>query len=578
MLRSEHWATGRRLCLALLTCAGLWMAPTAMAEAGAPDTILINGYVITLAPSAETADSVAIRAGTISAVGRKADLIKLAGPGTAIVDLKGKTVIPGLIDSHSHFLRAGLHYSESVDISAATTVADALAIIGAATGLTPPGEWIVVHGGWHSNQFAERRPPSPAELDEVAPDNPVFLLQGYELLLLNRPALAKLNITSAASLPAPMKVEVDANGKPTGVVLTTGSSIKVNQMLAAIRGPDNQAHAARNTKVFFQALNRVGLTGFIDDGGLAGPGQYEPVKELWRKGELTVRVRYNLFSLKAGQESDDLQSLLATVRPEPEDAWLRWMGVGELMTGGMYFSSTNENPQPPTSETKQRAAEFALWVAKRGYTLDVHAPTDLAASAILDVYEEVDRQVDIGPLRWRLSHCETCSDRTLERMRALGVSLLVQNALYFDTDGFVKRYDATTVRRAPPIMSAARLGVRVAAGSDATVVSPYNPFVGLGWLVTGKTLSGATTRAPSELVPRLDALRMYTTENAWLSFEESQRGSIEVGKLADIVVLDRNYLTVPADEIQAIKPVATIVGGKFVYHDPRALDLPARRR
>lgn len=563
--------------LAISSCALLLSTPSGASDPDHADMILINGRIITLSQSGEIAEAVAIDGEHIASTGKNADVRKLAGPGTRVIDLKGQTVIPGLIDSHSHFLRAARHYSASVDISEAKTVGDALDIIRTAAAKAPAGEWIVIHGGWHANQFAERRPPSPTELDAAAPNNPVFLLQGYELLLLSRLALAKLDITSADSLPPPMKVELDESGTPTGVVITTGNSMKVNQLLASIRSSDEN-DAVRNSRSFFQALNRAGLTGFIDDGGLSGPEQYEAVKTLWRSGELTVRVRYNIFSLKNGKEIEDLQSSLATIRPPREDDWLRLMGVGELMTAGMYISSSAENPQPPSIEAKERAAEFALWVAKRGYTLDVHAPTDLTASAILDVYEETNRQVDIRPLRWRISHCETCTDKTLQRMGALGVSMLVQNALYFDTDDFLKRYDEKIVRRAPPIMSAVRAGVRVGAGSDATVVSPYNPFVALGWLVSGKTLLGQPTRARNELVPRMDALRMYTIDNAWMSFEEKQRGSIEKGKLADIVVLDRNYLTVRADEIQAIKPVATIVGGKIVYHDPAKLHPSSARR
>jgi len=556
------------LDLMLLAAIATAAAPAAVA---APDLILRNGKVITVAASDHQA--LAISDGKIAAVGSDAEISRLAGTGTAVVDLGGRTVIPGLIDSHIHAIRAGAEYLDTIDLGDAASLADVTRLLRAAAAAAPKGSWLIVRGGWHRNQLAERRVPTPAELDAAAPDNPAFVLHQYDTIVLNQAGVAALGVSGPDSLPAPLQAELDAKGAPTGVVKVMGGSVQVSEILARISRPTPK-DKVEGTARYFRALNGAGLTGFTDAGGVEGSSRYQPVFILWREGRLTLRVRYNIQSVTPGRELAEVQAATQLTPPGFGDDWLSALGLGEYMTKGMFDTSPLKGA-PKTPEAIKEALVYATWAAQNGYSLEVHVTHDATAAAFLDIYEEVNRTTPIAPLRWKFAHCEDCSDLTLKRMASLGMALAAQDRLYFDAAPYIAARGLEAVRRAPPVMTAQRLGVKVGAGTDATVPTPWNPFVALQWLVSGRSATGQETRAASELPSRLEALRMYTLDNAWMSFEEDERGSIEPGKFADLVILDRDYMTVPENEIGRIRPLATIVGGKVVFSTGVLRALPA---
>jgi predicted amidohydrolase YtcJ len=274
---------------------------------------------------------------------------------------------------------------------------------------------------------------------------------------------------------------------------------------------------------------------------------------------MTVRVAYSLNGQTAGAERDELARLTTLLPMRFGDDMLRFNGIGERITFGMY-----NNPKPADADKEQFYA-IATWAATRGMSITVHWGSDASVDQLLSIFERVNREIPIAPLRWSIAHLNDASERTLTRMRALGVGWTVQDAMYFGGDQFVRQSGAEAAKRVPPVMTAKRHGVVVGAGTDAHRVASYNPFTALQWFLDGKTVGGLAMRGPEETPNREDALRFYTSGSAWFSHDEGVRGTLEVGKLADLAVLSSDYMTVPVDQVGAIESVLTMVGGKVVY-------------
>jgi predicted amidohydrolase YtcJ len=543
---------------ALVLSAGVARAQTA-------DAILFDGKIVTLDGKASIVQALAIHDSRILATGSNEQIEKLAGAHTKRIDLDGHTVIPGLIDAHIHAIRAGLTFATTLDWTGVANIHDALKTIREAALHSHPGQWIAVVGDWNKNQFAERRAPTPQELAQAAPNNPVYVQHLYDFAVLNPAALKALNITAQTKVPPAGKVLLDDKGQPTGVI-EAGGNVPTLARLYGRLPKATFAEEVKGTRAFFRTLSRFGVTGVIDEGG-GGlfPANYQPLFTVWRKGELTMRVRFDLMSQHHGKEFADLKDFTQMLPPRFGDDKLRFLGLGEVPVWGMHDGALNvRKPFNPSPEAKKELREIAGWAAQHGYTLHIHASSDHSASQILDIFEEINKTTPIAKLRWQIAHIEDASDDTLRRMKALGIGWAVQDRLYYGGE-YIKSHDAKTLRRAPPIVTAMHMGLVVSGGTDAIAVSPYNPFLSLYWELTGKTVSGSTTRARDELPSRIDALKTYTVNGAWMSFEEGQRGSLTPGKLADLAVLDRDYLTVPVDDIAKTQSLLTLLGGHAVY-------------
>jgi len=533
------------------------LACTAPAQAQFADTILLNGKVVVY--GASPAQALAVRDGKIVAIGASADIRALAGSATRVIDLGGRTVIPGLIDSHIHAIRAGLSFTTEVHWIGVRTLAEALDRIRAAVARAPRGAWLIVAGGWTERQFTEDRRPTQAEIVAAAPDHHVYIQQLYSRVLLDPGGADALGLARNEGLASRLTVERDGAGQPTGWL--TGDNRAISDLFDLLPRPSD-AQKVEGTRAFFRALNAVGITGVMDPGGynLSIP-DYQPLFRVWREHGLTLRVRYSLSAPRRGHELEDFQELTQLLPMGTGDEWLRFNGVGENVTWGMYNNDT------PTEAQKDALVAVLRWAVSRGLTATFHWHNDRAVHHLLDVLERVNAETPVTNLRWSIAHLNDASLASLQRIKAMGLGWLVQNAFYFRGEAFLGQRGADLARISPPIVSALHMGIPVGGGTDAHRVMSYLPFVSLQWMLDGKTAGGIAMRAPEQLPTRLEALRLYTEGSAWFSFEDDVRGALAAGKLADLAVLSKDYLTVPVDEIGGIVSQLTMVGGRIVYAD-----------
>jgi len=545
----------RFIGLFALVVLGLFL--TGAARAQTADIILVNGKILTLDERSSVQQALAVSDGRISALGRSAEIMKLAGRKTRVVNLRGRTVIPGLIDSHIHAIRAALSYSVEVNWIGTSSLTEALARIRDAARAAKPGDWVIVAGGWTPDQFQEKRRPTQAELAAAAPDHPVYVQLFYGWAMMTPAAFKLFGITSDADVPPRGKLDRDANGSPTGGI--SGDTATITALFARLPSPSFEQRV-EGTRKFFRELNRLALTGVIDPGGFGmAPRDYQALFKVWQDRTLTLRIAYTVFAQKRGSELEDYRNLTQLVPMGFGDEMLRFNGIGENVAWGMY------NNDSPSEADKAQFYEIAKWAAERKMSLNMHWHNDRSIGQLLDIFERVNREAPIKDLRWAIAHLNDASAPTLERMKALGVGWALQDAMYFDGERFQRDKGAEAARRAPPMKTALKIGVKVGAGSDAHRVASYNPFVALRWMLDGKTVGGAALRGPEETPTREEALRMYTMGSAWLAHDEGRRGSLELGKLADLAVLSRDYLTAPVEQIGGIESLLTMVGGRIVY-------------
>jgi predicted amidohydrolase YtcJ len=548
------------IALLLALAAAGFASPTRAQDA---DTVLLNGKIVTLDSAAPLAEALAVRDGRIIAVGRSADIRALAGVSTRVVDLAGRTVIPGLIDSHMHAIRAALFYATEVNWIGTKSIPEAMARIKTAAQRAKPGQWIIVAGGWTEQQFQEKRRPTQAELLAAAPDHPAYVQLFYNAALLTPAGFKALNIAADADVPPNGKIERDASGNPTGWI--AGDNPTISGLFDKLPLPTFD-ESVEGTRQFFRELNRLGMTGVSDPGGFnLTAASYQPLFKLWQDRALTVRVVYSLFAQRRGKELEDYQAVTQMLPMGFGDDWLRFNGIGENVAWGMY---NNDNP---TEAQKEQLYQIYKWAASQRMTVTQHWNPNRSVHHLLDVLDRVNRETPIAPLRWSIAHLNDATPEHLAHMKALGVGWLMQNAMFFQGEAFLKARGNEVMRLTPPIMTALKLGLSIGGGTDAHRVMSYNPFVSLQWIVDGKTVGGTLTRDEEQLPSREEALRLYTLGSTWFTHDDGKRGSLARGKLADLAVLTKDYLTVPTGEIGGIESVLTMVGGRIVYAaDPYA--------
>ena len=548
--------TGARWFARLLLAALAFGTMPAFAQ-NAAETILVGGKIVTLDEAGSIQEALAVRDGRVLATGGAAAIRALAGPDTRVIELAGRTVIPGLIDSHMHAIRAALFSATEVNWIGTHSIADATERIRAASAAAKPGQWIIVAGGWTPQQFTEKRRPTQGEILAVAPTNPVYIQLFYGAALLTPAGFTALNIANDADVPPHGKIERDVAGAPTGWI--EGDNPTITALFDKLPLP-NFDQSIAGTQSFFRELNRLGLTGVSDPGGFnLTPASYQPLFQVWRDHKLTLRVIYSIFAQRPGKELEDYQTLTQMLPMGFGDDMLRFNGIGENVAWGMY---NNDNP---TDAQKEQYYTIAKWAAARGVTLTQHWNNAKSVHQLLDVFDRVNGEIPLAPLRWSIAHLNDATPEDLRRMKALGVGWLMQDAMYFGGEAFLKEHGEEAMKRTPPIKMALNLGLKIGGGTDAHRVMSYNPFVSLQWMVDGKTVAGMKTRDADESPSRIEALRFYTQGSAWFTFDDHKRGSLTAGKLADLAVLSKDYLTVPTDEIGAIESVLTMVGGRIVY-------------
>lgn len=531
------------------------------------DLIVTGGRIHTLVAAAPVAEALAVADGRVLAAGTAADVLRHRGPGTQVIDAAGRTVIPGLIDSHIHSIRGGLNFNLELRWDGVPSLSDALQRLREQAQRTPPPQWVRVVGGWSEFQFAERRLPTLAEVNAAAPETPVFILYLYGFALLNRAALRAVGYTRDTPDPPGGEIQRDRRGEPTGLLIARPNAGILYGTLA--RGPrlgfDDQLNSSRH---FNRELNRLGVTSVIDAGGgfQNYPDDYRVVEHMHEQGQLTLRIAYNLFTQQPGEELADFQRWAGMTRPGQGDAFYRMNGAGEML---VFSAADFENflePRPDLAATMEAELERVVRLfAEQRWPFRLHATYDESIRRFLDVFERVNRDIPFDGLRWWFDHAETISPRSLERTRALGGGIAVQHRMAYQGEHFLARYGAAAAAESPPIRRMLSMGIPVGGGTDATRVASHNPWVALRWLVSGRTVGGAMLYPEANRLDRLEALRLFTTGSAWFSGEEREKGVLAAGRFADLAILSDDYFAVPEAEIGGIESLLTMVDGRVVH-------------
>ncbi|MGE8224317.1 MAG: amidohydrolase [Stenotrophomonas sp.] len=531
--------------------------------------IIRNARITTLDPALPNAQALVVQDGRIVAVGSDEEIMRGWAAEATILDGQGRRLIPGLNDSHTHLIRGGLNYNLELRWDGLRSLADAMAMLKAQVDRTPAPQWVRVVGGFSETQFQEKRLPTLQELNEIAPDTPVFLLHLYDRALLNRAALRACGYTKETKDPPGGQIARDSLGNPTGLLLAKPNALILYATLA--KGPRLPIeYQANSTRHFMRDLNRLGITSVIDAGGgfQNYPEDYQVIEQLHRDDQLTVRIAYNLFTQKQGQEMADFERWTDMLTPRQGDDLLRHNGAGEMLVfSAADFELFNEPRPELPAELEPELHDVVKLLVRKRWPFRIHATYDESITRILDVYEQVNREMPFDGLRWFIDHAETITPRNIERIRALGGGIAVQHRMAYQGEAFVQRYGVEAARHTPPVKRMLAEGVPVGAGTDATRVASYNPWVALSWLVTGRTVGGLPLYGEENLLEREQALRLWTQGSAWFSGDEASKGTLKVGQLADFSLLSADFFRVDDHQIADITSVLTVVGGKVVHAD-----------
>lgn len=544
------------------------------------DIIIINAKIATQNEQREFADSVAIKGEKFIFVGGEREAMNFKGDKTRIIDANRKTVIPGLNDSHTHLIRGGLNYNLELRWDGVDSLADALEMLKIQVQNTPAPQWVRVVGGWTEFQFKEKRMPTLEEINKVSPDTPVFILHLYDRALLNGAALRAIGYDKNTPDPPGSEIQRNKNGDPTGILIARPNAAILYSALA--KGPklsfDDQLNS---TRLFMRELNRFGITSVIDAGGgfQNYPDDYKVIEQLHRENLLTTRIAYNLFTQKPKAELQDFERWTDMLKPRQGDDFYRHNGAGEMLvfSAADFEDFLEPRPDLPVAMEDELYRVVKL-LAENKWAFRLHATYDESITRALNVYERVHREIPIDDLGWFIDHAETISEKNIERIKTLGGGIAIQHRMAYQGEYFADRYGTMQLKHSPPIQQMLGAGVPVGAGTDATRVASYNPFVSLYWLVSGRSIGGMQMYDDTNCLDRMEALRLWTIGSSWVSGENGVKGSIEVGQLADLAVLSKDFFTITDEEIKSLESVLTIVGGKIVYaggdfaeHAPPAL-------
>ena len=496
------------------------------------DTVVTNGKILTVDAGFRIVSAVAINGGRIVALGTNGEIARYAGPNTRVIDVAGATVIPGLIDNHFHFTRGADTWHQQARFEGVDSRREALRVLAARVASRSPGDWIMVQGGWTPRQFADAQGGLTGftlqELDGVAPKNPLFVQEGYSVVYANSLALKAVGLNPADG----------ARRSATGLV-----SFQPPFALYDAMPRTSPAQREQNLTDFLHELNSTGLT------GVYSLGQSDFLAARAAKGPLPVRLWETLpFSAADPASAARAAALIERSRPNQFDGQFGIFGLGEVLYGPFFDLAPRTDPWP--AEIMNEYGKLAAAAARAGWHVHQHVINNNAVTDLLDTLEKVNATQRIDRLRWTMGHVYDISRENIARAKALGMTLGVHGA-------------AMQAGAHMPLRRIADSGIVFGLGTDATIVSHYSPFITLGWVVSGLDAGG--NRVLDETLTREEALIAHTRSNAYLFFQENALGSLEVGKQADLVVLDRDYMTVPAAQIKHIRPTLTMVGGRVVY-------------
>lgn len=532
------------------------------------DVVVRNAKIFTGDPGRPAATAIGIRDGRVTVLGDDADVLSQVSADTTVIDAQNRRVIPGLNDSHLHVIRGGLNYVLELRWDGVPSLTIAMQMLREQAARTPRGQWVRVVGGFTKEQFAEKRLPTLAELNQAAPDTPVFILNLYQSALLNRAALEAAGFSKETPNPRGGQIVRGRRGEPTGMLLAAPGALLLYSTLA--KAPQLSASDQKtSTRQYLRELNRFGLTSAIDAAGgfQQFPDNYGTVMELAEEGNLSVRIAYHLFPQVAGQEIDDLKRWIGMVEPGAGNEYLRLNGAGENLTWAAADFENFSEPRPELSRDYEVEFEKAVrLLLENGWGFRLHATYDETIRRDLAVFDKLASEgLFAGNSQWLFDHAETISPSSIDRVAVLGGSISVQNRMSFQGEAFMNRYGAAAAADAPPIRRMLDHGLVVGAGTDATRVSSYNPWVALHWLVSGRTLGNTPLYPRANRVSRERALQMYTEAGATLTGEHAVKGALRAGYYGDLAILSDDFFAVEEDAIPHIESLLTLVGGRIVY-------------
>ncbi|MEL6768177.1 MAG: amidohydrolase [Pseudomonadota bacterium] len=549
--------------------AALLAASAAKAQGGDADLVLLNGKITTMDPAQPEASALAARDGVFVAVGSDDEMRGLIGPFTQVIDARGQRVIPGLIDSHTHAIRGAVNYNLEVRWDGVDSLEEALHLLRQQAERTPEGQFIRVAGGFSEFQFKEKRLPTVAELDAVAPNHPVLIHHLYKLTLLNTKAVEWYGYDQPGHPTYPGGIiEKDAGGNATGRLLAAPSGLVMYKTLAA--APKLSIRDQINSSVhYFDVLNGLGITSVSDAGGggmdFPDADPYRVIRWLHEENLLSTRIGYHSFPQVKGRELDDYKTWTAQTRAGQGDDMLKFVGAGENLAWASYDFEIFADARPDIDDgAEDYQREVMTVLGENGWPFRQHVTYDETGDRLLPVYEDVARGAGLTP-GWFVDHVETFSQRNLERIAELGGGIALQNRIQFQAEDFIANYGVDALKKTPNFRAILDLGVPVGGGTDATRVTSFNPWYSIQWMTTGLSRGGLRMYDDANLLTREEALRIWTTGSAWFTGDAGRKGAITPGQMADFAVLDRDYFTVTDAEIARLGAELTVLGGKVVH-------------
>lgn len=535
------------------------------------DLILTNASISVMDEANTATEAIALKDGQVLALGTAEEIEAYQGKVTQVIDANGRRVVPGLNDSHLHATRGGRFYNTELRWDGVASLEQGLQMIREQSERTPDEEWVRVIGGWSPYQFTEKRMPTIPELNAAAPETPVFVLFLYSQGFLNAAGVEALGITEDTEPPVGSRYEfieggaiLHAEPNPTILYKTIGQLPGLS--------PEDQVNSTRH---FYRDLNRFGLTSAIDAGGGGHlfPENYGGSQTLAEAGELPIRISYYLFPQRPGQEHEDFvgwtRDYEAGHDDDPaHDHGFELEGGGEFLvwSAGDFENFMAERPElAERGNWDEQLHQVASLLVENDWPLRIHATYGESLGQILDVFEQIQAEQGKFAPRWAIDHAETAREEDLQRIKAMGGGIAIQNRMAFAGEYFVDRYGTEAARNAPPVRRMLELDIPVGVGTDATRVSSYNPWLSLYWLVTGKTVGGTQLFGEENQLNREEALRLYTVGSAWFSQEEGSKGSLKVGQMADLAVLSDDYFSADEEAIRGIESVLTVTNGQVVY-------------
>jgi predicted amidohydrolase YtcJ len=540
------------------------------------DLIVYHAKITTLAAAQPLASALAVSAGRIYAVGSDEEILTLKNSKTRLIDAEGRRLIPGLEDSHMHPLNER-NFNQKVRWDGVPTLKRALEMLTEQAARTPEGQWIKVTGAWSPYQFKEQRQPTIEELNKAVPDKLLWVQYAYNRIWLNKPAMKFFGIgTPKFQIGPGTELLKDSKGNYTGVIdANTFVFVAMDAMMPTTTAEEQVS----SLEYVIKDLNRFGLTTVIENSSVVGyPEGHAPIETLIRENRLNIRFPF----VDLGFNYDPNKSWVDTeieritkisplspgqnLHPNLEHGH-EYEGTGEVLNPEVHDHENFDKPAIiiPKEKMKKYTEEYVRKLIIKRIPFRMHMSYNENLTPFLDAMEDVVKTTPLDGLRWAIEHAETISDENMARIKKMGGGIALDNKMALHGDAFMKTYGKEKALYTPRFRDLMKSGIPLSLTTDAFRVSPANPWLGISWAVTGKAVSGNIMLAEDNRLTREEALRLYTIGAAWFENQESDKGRIAPGNLADFVLLSDDYFSVPDDQIKNLQSVLTIVGGRVVY-------------